>query len=86
MLCGNFILPDFCKPCLFFYPFFNLRNLFYLIRSKMKDMAAMLKAIHAKEDKAAAREKAKAVTQKLRDMKLKEAAKKVEDSIEETLI
>jgi putative transposase len=51
----------------------------------MKDVAAMLKAIHAQEDKAAAREKAKAVAQKLRDMKLKEAAKKVEDSIEETL-
>ena len=45
----------------------------------------MLKAIHAQEDKAAAREKARAVVQKLRDMKLKEAAKKVEDSIEETL-
>ncbi len=46
----------------------------------------MLKAIHAQENKAAAREKARAVVQKLRDMKLKEAAKKAEDSIEETLI
>jgi len=45
----------------------------------------MLKAIHAQEDKAAAREKAKAVASKRREMKLKEAAKKVEDSIEETL-
>ena len=26
MACRNFILPDFCKPCLFF-----LRNLLYLI-------------------------------------------------------
>ena len=33
----------------------------------------------------AAREKAKAVVEELRSMKLKEAAKKVEDSIEETL-
>ena len=45
----------------------------------------MLKAIHAQEDKTAAREKAKAVSAKLRGMKLKETAKKVEDGIEETL-
>ena len=62
------------------------RNVFSVTpRSKMKDVAAMLKAIHAQEDKAAAREKARAVVQKLRDMRLKEAAKKVEDGIEETL-
>lgn len=51
----------------------------------MKEVAAMLKAIHAQEDKAAAKEKAAAVVNKLRDMKLKKAAKKVEDSILETL-
>ena len=45
----------------------------------------MLKAIHAQESKAAAREKAAQVAEKLREMKLKAAAKKVEDSIEETL-
>ena len=45
----------------------------------------MLKAIHAQESKKAAREKAKAVVEQLRSMKLKEAAKKVEDGIEETL-
>ena len=45
----------------------------------------MLKAIHAQESKKAAREKAKAVVEELRSMKLKEAAKKVEDSIDETL-
>lgn len=45
----------------------------------------MLKAIHAQESKKVAREKAKAVVDELRSMKLKEAAKKVEDSIEETL-
>lgn len=28
MACRNFILPDFCKPCLFF-----LRNLLYLIKT-----------------------------------------------------
>ena len=45
----------------------------------------MLKAIHAQKSKKAAREKAKAVVAQLREMKLKEAAKKVEDSVEETL-
>ena len=45
----------------------------------------MLKAIHAQESKRAAREKAKAVVEQLRSMKLKEAAKKVDDGIEETL-
>lgn len=62
------------------------RNVFSVTpRSKMKEVAAMLKAIHAQEDKEAAREKATAVVNKLRDLKLKEAAKKVEDSIQETL-
>ena len=45
----------------------------------------MLKAIHAQESKKAAREKAKSVAEELRTMKLSEAAKKVEDGIEETL-
>ena len=48
-------------------------------------VAKMLKAIHAQESKKASREKAKAVVTELRAMKLKEAAKKVEDGIEETL-
>jgi len=62
------------------------RNVFTVVpRGKVKEVAAMLKAIHAQEDQAAAREKAIAVAQKLRDMKLKEAAKKVEDSVHETL-
>ena len=54
-------------------------------RSKVKLVAKMLKAIHAQESKKAAREKARAVIAELREMKLKEAAKKVEDGIEETL-
>lgn len=62
------------------------RNVFSVTpRSKMKEVAAMLKAIHAQEDKDAAKEKSAAVVAKLQDMKLKEAAKKVEDSILETL-
>ena len=32
MVCRNFILPEICKPCLFFYDVFNLRNLLYLIQ------------------------------------------------------
>ena len=51
----------------------------------MRDVIHMLKAIHAQETREAAREKAQAVAQKLREMRLKEAAKKVEDGIEETL-
>ena len=48
-------------------------------------MTKMLKAIHAQESKKAAREKAKTVVEELHSMKLKEAAKKGEASIEETL-
>ena len=65
-------------------PFY--RNVFSVTpRSKVKLVAKMLKAIHAQESKKAAREKAKAVVEELRSMKLKEAARKVEDGIEETL-
>jgi transposase-like protein len=45
----------------------------------------MLKAIHAQESKESARQKAQQVAAKLREMKLSGAAKKVEDSIDETL-
>lgn len=45
----------------------------------------MLKAIHAQESKKAAREKAKLVVEELRQMKLEKAAKKVKESIDETL-
>jgi putative transposase len=45
----------------------------------------MLKAIHAQENKEAAKEKAAAVAAKLQEMKLKEAAKKIEEGILETL-
>ena len=62
------------------------RNVFTVTpRGKMRDVTHMLKAIHAQETREAAREKAQAVVQKLREMRLKEAAKKVEDGIEETL-
>ncbi len=62
------------------------RNVFSVTpRSRMKEVAAMLKAIHAQENKEAAKEKAVAVAAKLKEMKLKEAAKKIEDGIQETL-
>ena len=62
------------------------RNIFSVVpRSKMKTVAKMLKAIHAQESKSAAREKAKLVISALKEMKLKEAASKVEDGIDETL-
>jgi len=62
------------------------RNVFSVTpRSKVKLVAAMLKAIHAQEDKASAMEKAGAVVEKLREMKLRDAAGKVEKGILETL-
>ena len=62
------------------------RNIFSITpRNKMKPVAMMLKAIHAQESKEAAREKAIQVTEKLKEMKLRSAAKKLQDGIEETL-
>ena len=62
------------------------RNIFSVVpKSKVKIVAKMLKAIHAQESKKTSREKAKAMVAELRAMKRKEAAKKVEDGIEETL-
>jgi len=52
---------------------------------KVKEAAAMLKAIHAQEDRQAAKEKANQVVDKLRAMKLAKAAEIVENGIEETL-
>ena len=51
----------------------------------VRTIAAMLKAIHAQEDKEAAREKAKLVVAKLRKMNLDKVAEFVETTVEETL-
>ena len=51
----------------------------------VKSIAAMLKAIHAQEDREAAREKAKLVAEKLRKMNLNKVAEFVESTVEETL-
>lgn len=62
------------------------RNVFAVVpKSKIRDVAAMLKAIHAQEDRQAARRKAEDVVEKLRAMKLPKAADLVAASIEETL-
>ena len=62
------------------------RNVFSVVpKSKVKNVAKMLKAIHAQESKKASREKAASVITELKSMKLPEAAKKVEAGIEETL-
>lgn len=54
-------------------------------KQRIEAVSKMLKAIHAQEDKDAAREKAKAVAEKLQAMKLQKAAKVVESGVEETL-
>jgi transposase-like protein len=62
------------------------RNVFTATPSgKVKDVAAMLKAIHAQEDRSAARAKAAAVVDKLVGMRLGKAAEVVRSGIEETL-
>lgn len=62
------------------------RNVFTVVpRGKVKNVAMMLKAIHASEDREAAIEKAKAVIKKLKAHRLHQAAQKVQASIDETL-
>lgn len=62
------------------------RNVFTVVpKSKAKNVAAMLKAIHAQEDRQAALEKAKAVADKLRSMQLSAAAEIVGQGAVETL-
>jgi putative transposase len=61
------------------------RNIFSHVPStKVREIAAMLKAIHASEDIAAAREKAIRVIEKLRGLRLTRA-ELVEAAVEETL-
>jgi transposase-like protein len=62
------------------------RNVLSVVPTKrMLEIATMLKAIHASEDRAAAIEKSEAVCLKLEGLKLREAAKKIRQSILETL-
>jgi transposase-like protein len=62
------------------------RNVFSLVpNGKIADVARMLKAIHAQEDRAAAVAKAKEVATKLENLKLGKAAKFVHDAVGDTL-
>lgn len=62
------------------------RNVFSVApKNQIREVAAMLKAIHGQEDHEAALEKSKQVVGKLRAMKLRKAAEKVETDIAETL-
>ena len=62
------------------------RNVFSVVPSKhLRTVSDMLKAIHACEDREAALDRSRAVTKKLRAMRLKEAAARIEEGIEETL-
>jgi putative transposase len=62
------------------------RNVFSVVpKGKVKQVAAMLKAIHAQEDKGEAQKKAEAVANKLEAMKLTKAAGLVREGAEETL-
>jgi putative transposase len=62
------------------------RNIFtYVPKGKVKDVAYMLKAIHAQEDRHAAQAKARSVAEKLRKMRLSKAAELLEAGVDETL-
>jgi len=62
------------------------RNVLSVVpKAKSKQVAAMLKAIHAQEDREAARKKAADVVEKLQGMRLGKAAEAVREGVEETL-
>lgn len=62
------------------------RNVFTVVPSgRAKDVAAMLKAIHAQEDLDSARQKAEAVAAKLEGMRLSRAAQLVREGVGQTL-
>jgi transposase-like protein len=62
------------------------RNVFTVVpRSRVKEIAAMLKAVHAQEDRQEALSKARSVAAKLEKMKFRKAAKLVREGMAETL-
>ena len=62
------------------------RNVFSVVpHGKLKEVSAMLKAIHAQEDLAEATKKARAVAEKLEGMKLRKAAQRVREGADETI-
>lgn len=62
------------------------RNVFSVVaKGTVREVAQMLKAIHAGEDRGAALAKAEAVVEKLRTMKLAQAAELVQEAVADTL-
>lgn len=62
------------------------RNVMSVVpKTKVKEVMAMLKAIHAQEDRQAARDKAGLVAEKLDTMRLSQAATIVREGVDETL-
>ena len=62
------------------------RNVFsHVPTGKVAEIARMLKAIHAQEDRAAAESKAKEIVTRLKALKLRSAAELVEQKVGETL-
>lgn len=62
------------------------RNVFsHVPNTKMREVATMLKAIHAQENREAAQSKAADIVSQLKAMKLRKAVELVEKSIDETL-
>lgn len=62
------------------------RNVFsHVPKAQIREVAMMLKAIHAQEDLAAARDKACKVLEKLHTLKLRQAAQVLANGIEDTL-
>jgi transposase-like protein len=62
------------------------RNVFTAVpKGRVKEVAAMLKAIHAQEDREEALRKAESVTKKLEGMRLKKAATVIREGIVETV-
>ncbi len=62
------------------------RNVMSVVpKSKVKEVMAMLKAIHAQEDRQAARDKASLVAEKLDTMRFSQAATIVRGGVDETL-
>ncbi len=62
------------------------RNVFsHVPNGKVAEVARMLKAIHAQEDRRAAKSKAKEIVARLKELKLRTAAELVEQKVEETM-
>jgi putative transposase len=79
---GEFYSKSLWQRCIVHF----YRNVFAVVpRGKVKEVALMLKAIHAQEDREEAIKKASLVSEKLKKMKLARASDLVKEGIEETL-